>query len=187
MPRWPEFADRFWAKVNREGPVPRHRPELGPCWIWTGAVHHSRGYGLVWQPNTKLLAHRVAWELSVGPIPVPLQVCHHCDNRVCVNPSHLFLGTQLDNVRDCIAKGRRGSTAGGKYPQGDAHWTRRNPERRLHGTRSPHAKLDDQTVIEIRALYAAGGISQPQLAHRFGVRQGTISFILSRKTWKHLP
>jgi hypothetical protein len=93
-------AERFWAKVYKNGPVPQHIPELGPCWLWTAYI--SEGYG-EFESTT---AHRTAWELTYGPIPLGFDVLHRCDNRTCVRPAHLFLGTDLDNARDREAKGR---------------------------------------------------------------------------------
>lgn len=103
-------AERFWAKVNKDGPIPAHVPELGPCWVWTAALHR-RGYGWFRFNGTPTLAHRVSWELTNGPIPDGLQVLHKCDNKPCERPDHFFLGTDADNMADKTAKGR-GKTNG---------------------------------------------------------------------------
>jgi hypothetical protein len=100
-------ADRFWEKVNKRGPVPKHRPKLGPCWVWTGGKSDT-GYGLFWQSGGVARAHRVAWELERGPIPSGLDVLHACDNPACVRPSHLSVGTKSENASDREAKGRGG-------------------------------------------------------------------------------
>lgn len=91
------FADRFWAKVDKNGP--------NGCWIWQGAVC-KKGYGRVRRGNTWLQATEVAWELTVGEAPSELWRLHRCDNPPCVNPAHLFLGTALDNWLDMVSKGR---------------------------------------------------------------------------------
>jgi hypothetical protein len=90
---------RFWRKVNKDGSLPVHRPDLGPCWIWE-AGKNSHGYG-EFTPNstTRAKAHRFAWELLHGPIPSGLQTDHLCLNRACVNPFHMELVSLVENVR----------------------------------------------------------------------------------------
>ncbi len=112
------LADRFWEKVDKRGPVPTHRPDLGPCWVWTADRYPSSGYGsmtLPLQPGKRQQhrgAHRVAFLLAHGRWPDP-NALHHCDNPPCVKaiaddfgPAHIFEGTTQDNVSDKIAKGR---------------------------------------------------------------------------------
>ncbi len=91
----------FWSRVDKHGPIPPHRPDLDPCWIWKDHRNAS-GYG----STQKQLAHRMAWMLTHGPIPESLCVLHACDNPPCVNPAHLSLGTHLENMTDALRKGR---------------------------------------------------------------------------------
>lgn len=107
-------VERFWKQVDRNGPVPAHQPQLGECWVWKGSLRG--GYGQLWvgSPRVLVSAHRVAYELQVGPIPATIEgqdsrgpsVCHRCDNRLCVRGDHLFLGSHRTNIRDAWAKGR---------------------------------------------------------------------------------
>lgn len=154
----PSAVDRFWAKVDRSG---------GPdaCWLWTGSK--TGGYGQFHAAaGTFVMAHRFAWELTNGPIPAGLRACHQCDCPQCVNPAHLFLGTQADNVADCIAKGRRGVTP-------------------IKGERSWNAKLTDDAVRDIRRRCAAGE-EQRAIAAEYGISESTLSQIKNGQSWKHV-
>lgn len=128
-----EFADHFWSRVNKEGPIPPHIPEIGECWLWTGALKEN-GYGACFVKRVPGYAHRVAYRLSYGDFPKCMHVLHRCDNPPCVRPDHLFLGTRMDNVVDMMSKGRA--------PVGE---------------RSGNAKLSNAQVSAIRALCAIRG------------------------------
>jgi hypothetical protein len=96
--------DRFWSKVNVRLP--------NDCWEWQANL--GKGYGMFWFSKTAIVAHRVAWIMLRGDIPKGMNVLHKCDNRKCVNPNHLFIGTQSDNVNDMLQKGRGGDYRNGK-------------------------------------------------------------------------
>lgn len=160
----PEIIARFWSNVDRSG---------GPdaCWEWQGS-RHPFGYGQSYftKPVTAL-AHRVAWIIEHGAITSNQFVCHRCDNPPCVNPTHLFLGTQLDNMRDMNAKGR--------HPH--------NPAWHPMGGKNPRAKLTDNQVVEARRRYGCGGVSKSQLAREYGVSSTMMAWIILQKHWTHLP
>lgn len=131
------------------------------CWGWSGSKNDN-GYGCVrlgGRGGKSTLAHRLSWELHHGPIPDGMQVLHRCDNPGCTNPEHLFLGTNEDNIRDRMRKGRPGSQA----------W-------RDAGERHPNAKLTDEQCAQIRALRAAGGKCS-DLAKQFNVCARHISVV----------
>ena len=121
----------------------------------------ASGYGYLWYQGVKWLAHRLSWKLAYGEIPEGMIVCHKCDNRVCINPEHLFVGTYSDNANDMVAKGR-------------------DPDRR--GEKGPRVKLSEAQAIEIMASAEPVKL----LASRYGVSRGTISQIKSGARWGHL-
>ena len=102
-----QSQELFWKKVNKDGPIPRSCPELSRCWVWTASLD-GKGYGQVVRQWKHFRAHRVVWEEENGPIPKEVSLLHHCDNRACVRPSHMFLGDNFANMRDCASKRRNG-------------------------------------------------------------------------------
>ena len=140
IPRRRSVSERFWTRVDQSG---------GPdaCWPWIGGRVRG-GYGRL-DTATGTLAHRTSYELANGPIPEGLHVCHRCDNPPCVNPAHLFAGTNADNVADRVAKGR---------PPFGARWG---------------GKLTDEQVREVRASTEPIRVIAP----RYGIAHSTIAAI----------
>lgn len=162
------LADRFWAKVEK----------TDGCWFWRG-YRRPDGYGEISDGtprHRKLRTHRVAWELTNGPIPGGLEACHRCDTPACVRPDHLFLGTQADNIRDMWTKNR--GTRAGRGRVGHPG---------IRGEANVHAKLTAADVAAIRRRYATGTVKQSTLAHEYGLTQSGISRIVLRKSWTDVP
>ena len=154
--RFLTLEERFWEKVNKRGP--------DECWNWT-AYKNKKGYGQFSLHGAPRNAARVSWILSRRPQPKGMYVLHHCDNPSCVNPKHLFLGTNADNVADRHAKGRSARTMG------------------RFGWSNSMAKLTQEKVDRIRLLYTLPKVTQAKLADVFNVSFQQISRIVRNERW----
>lgn len=152
----------FWSKVDKSG---------GPdaCWNWQGAVTAKWGYGCFQMGKNRVLgAHKVAWEYTNGPVPSGLCVLHKCDNRLCCNPAHLFIGSKKDNSEDAVAK-----------------------KRHAWGERTRRGKLTNEQAREIKRRHipgkrGAGGGNTKELAAEFGVEPGIVNGITAGRIWRNL-
>ena len=142
---------RFYTYVTVAGP--------DDCWEWLGS-RAGGGYSQYSFGGERMRAHRFAFWIATGHQPGALQVNHHCDNPGCVNPRHLWLGTQRENMQDAVSKGRM-----------------------AHGERNASAKLTEVQVLEIRRKYAGGTVLQRELAVEYGVSASNICRIVTRKKW----
>lgn len=151
--------DRFWKYVTKG--------KANECWLWTGYLNAS-GYGRMFISHdvkpTNILSHRLSYQMHVGPIPDGLHICHTCDTPPCVNPKHLYAGTDADNVADRINRGR-------------------SRHHRPIGVLHPAAILTDEKVREI---LLATNERTVVLAEKYGVKPGTIYSVRERRAWKHV-
>lgn len=142
---------RFWDRVDKSDGE-------NSCWLWTRGKN-NKGYGVFSVTGRNRYTHRLAWILTYGEIPQNLSVCHHCDNRLCCNPNHLFTGTAKDNVQDMMRKGRN-------------RWGKGN------------SKLTRIQVEEIRERFGKDGMTHRMLAREYGVAMKTIQSIVHHQRWK---
>lgn len=153
------MEERFWEKVNKKSDE--------ECWEWEGSCR-SDGYGQINRGKRCLgmeSAHRASWMIHFGEIPDKLHILHKCDNKLCVNPKHLFLGTNEDNMKDKVKKNLQ-----------------------MKGENVHSSKLTVEDVIEIRKTYRPWkrGYTAPELAKKFGVSDGAIRCVISRRNWSWL-
>lgn len=167
MPKPKSAMEAFSTKYE---PV----PESG-CWIWIGACNGR--YGLLWRPPGFSMAHRISYELHVGPVPDGMYVCHSCDVTLCVNPNHLFLGTQTDNMRDMMRKGRkRISLATGRHGN------------HARGEESGANKYPSDVIEAVREMYDSKACTNiAAIARHFHISESHARRIVHRQTWLHLP
>jgi len=151
-----DVKKRFFDKVE----IPE---DTSKCWIWTGSIGGCRYGGFLFNGKVDL-AHRVSWMIHNGKIPDGMCVCHHCDNTKCVNPEHLFVGTQIDNIKDMCQKNR---------------------QRSLSGESNPQAKMTDLIVKEIKELYKIG-MKTCEISVLLNINRSTIENIKYGRRWKHI-
>ena len=135
------------------------------CWGWKGSKH-KQGYGMAYAQGAVIKAYRLSYLVNIGEIPEGICVCHKCDNPSCVNPDHLFLGTQAENILDMDKKGRR------------------TPQK---GAFNHNAKLSEAEVASLREVYSKGGNTISTLAKQYGLSISGCYSIIKRKTWSHIP
>lgn len=144
---------RFWDKVEK----------TKNCWNWIGKIRSTDGYGVLSIDSKERRSHRLSWEMMNGKIPEGHVICHSCDNPKCVRPSHLFLGTQAENLTDMRNKGRNRFS--------------------FKGSKHPHAKFSEREINVIRGIYLTQNITQSEIARRFNTSQQSINRIINRKRY----
>lgn len=178
-----QFLNEVWMEVKHVGPSHvisfKNKIKLGDgeCWEWKASKFRD-GYGQFGYKSKNWRAHRFAYMLSYGDFPIDLCVCHKCDNPPCVNPAHLFLGTNADNIRDRHNKGRDGK------PIGENNWAHAHPEH-FQGERNASSKLKVADILEIRKL-RVDGHSFEEISIKFGIARSAVHNIVTRRRWKHV-
>lgn len=153
------WLNRFWGYVTKGS--------QDECWIWSGPLNGS-GYAFLFvrfagRKWTQWLAHRLSFAIANGSVPEGAQVNHKCDNKLCVSPSHLWLGSQKDNMMDALSKNHR-----------------------AFGSLNGNSKLNDEKVRAMRSIYAKGGITLKQVGAQFGITAASACSIVNRQTWRRV-
>lgn len=174
----------FWAKIDIRGP--------NDCWEWTKSIG-SGGHGKLLYRGKNVVASRLAWELTNGPISLStILVCHSCDNPKCCNPKHLWLGSSKDNSQDAVSKGRvqRGDNHYSKrhpglVPKGDSHYLRKYPDLIKRGENHSRAIFSEHDIRNIRNMRKLGS-KLATIADMYSTSITRICSIVKRRTWKHV-
>lgn len=163
----PDTIDKFQQRIIK----------TDGCWTWKGAKN-LKGYGHLWVKGKNIGAHRISYMLYKGDIPNGMVICHRCDNPTCVNPDHLFLGTQKDNISD---RDQKGHTA-----KGDRSGKKTKPERIARGENNGSTKLTTHDVLTIRDLWDRRKFSQRAIGRMYDIHHDTVWRIVNRKNWDHV-
>jgi len=153
------IEERFWEKVDK----------TEACWNWTGYIS-NHGSGAFVIGTKRYLPYRVSWEFINGPIPKGMQVCHKCDNRKCVRPDHLWLGTQKDNVQDMIEKGRQSTF----------------DKTSIRGELCGNSKLNSKQVLEIREHRKNNTLDSKEISKMYNISRTHVYWIWHKKVWNHI-
>jgi hypothetical protein len=155
-----KYIDRFWSLVKK----------TDGCWYWIGTIA-TNGYGVMNIRNRQYKAHRIAYDLTHEKPLGNLFACHHCDNRSCVRPDHIFAGTQKDNMADMLNKGRE---------------SRDGTHKGRMGSVNGRAALTEYDAYKIRDYHARNVMTCDEMADVFRVSSSTIRRVVSRATWRHI-
>lgn len=154
-----EARRRFWSRVDKSG--------TNGCWLWLGCTCGSTSiYGTHGYQGKTYKAHRLAYELTHGPIPNGMLACHRCDNKLCVNPDHIFLGTQKDNISDMYRKGRNRNVS-------------------LRGEENHRSKYTTNQAVDVKTL-RLNGTSMKQISELTGVSEPAVNSICQGRVWRHV-